>query len=88
MKQLDDGTAYDDLSLADKTTLQTASATLGMLAYNIKFVNETYKNLPYTGSAGLDALGNTIITLMDGDPSNGEMGDDPSDLCESGDSLG
>ncbi|NBD31787.1 MAG: hypothetical protein GVY17_02135, partial [Cyanobacteria bacterium] len=86
--QLDGGTSYSDLSLADKTTLQTASATLGMLAYNIKFVNETYKNLPDTGSAGLNALGNTIITLMDGDPSNGEMGDDPSDLCESGDSLG
>jgi len=29
---------YDELSLADKTTLQTASCTLGMLAYNVNNV--------------------------------------------------
>lgn len=33
--QLEDGDDYDDLSLADQTTIQTATCTLGMLAYNV-----------------------------------------------------
>ena len=32
------GTTYDDLSLADQTTLQTASCTIGMLAHNLRFL--------------------------------------------------
>lgn len=38
--QLDDGDDYDDLSLADQTTIQTATCTLGMLAYNIQVQEE------------------------------------------------
>ncbi|QDZ41129.1 hypothetical protein FRE64_14975 [Euhalothece natronophila Z-M001] len=34
--QLDNGTSYANLSLADQTTLHTASCTLGMLARNIE----------------------------------------------------
>ncbi|WP_157867378.1 hormogonium polysaccharide biosynthesis protein HpsA [Gloeothece citriformis] len=37
---LDEGTDYDALSIADQTTLQTASATLGLLAYNLKNAKE------------------------------------------------
>ena len=44
IQQLEDGTNYDDISLADRTTLQTAAATLGMLAYNIDWVQEVYDN--------------------------------------------
>ena len=33
---MDGGTDYDDLSIADQTTLHTASCTLGMLAYNME----------------------------------------------------
>ena len=34
--QLDGGTDYDELSLADRTTLHTAGCNLGMLAWNIE----------------------------------------------------
>ena len=37
------GTSYNDLSIAEKTTLHTASCTLGMLAYNLNnFRDYTY----------------------------------------------
>ncbi len=36
---LDGGTTYAALSPADKTTLHTATCTLGMLAYNIDYLN-------------------------------------------------
>lgn len=37
IEQLEAGTTYSNLSLADQTTLQTAACTLGMLAYNLDF---------------------------------------------------
>jgi hypothetical protein len=37
---LDTGTSYSNLSPADKTTLQTAACTLGMLAYNIRYLQK------------------------------------------------
>lgn len=37
---LDDGTSYDRLSPADKTTLHTAGCTLGMLAYNLDYLEK------------------------------------------------
>ncbi len=39
---LENGQSYEDLSLADRTTLQTASCTLGMLAYNVQNVEEGF----------------------------------------------
>lgn len=82
------GTNYADLSLADQTTLQTATCTLGMLAYNVDLVERVYDALPDNGGAGLNALGVQISQLIDGDITNGEMGGDPDNLCESGDSFG
>ena len=37
---LDGGTSYDSLSPADKTTLHTAACTLGMLAYNLDYLEK------------------------------------------------
>lgn len=37
---LDGGTSYDRLSPADKTTLHTAACTLGMLAYNLDYLEK------------------------------------------------
>ncbi|AFZ51635.1 hormogonium polysaccharide biosynthesis protein HpsA [Dactylococcopsis salina] len=82
------GTNYADLSLADQTTLQTATCTLGMLAYNVDLVERVYDAIPDNGGAGLNALGVQISQLIDGDITNGEMGGDPDNLCESGDSFG
>lgn len=45
---------YNSLSLADKTTLQTAAGTLGMLAYNISYLQA------YEGSSDENAL-NTAL---------------------------
>ncbi|MBW4466038.1 MAG: hormogonium polysaccharide biosynthesis protein HpsA [Pegethrix bostrychoides GSE-TBD4-15B] len=39
-KLLDSGTSYDNLSPADKTTLHTAACTLGMLAYNLDYLEK------------------------------------------------
>ncbi|MCY7272403.1 MAG: hormogonium polysaccharide biosynthesis protein HpsA [Phormidesmis sp. CAN_BIN44] len=74
------GTTYANLSIADKTYLQTASCTIGVLAYNIdqiqKFdptnVNNDYD---FTGSNRLvlTELAKTIQSLMNGDESDGEV---------------
>jgi hypothetical protein len=61
---LNSGTSYNDLSLADKTTLQTASCTLGMLAYNLQTIEESYREV--NGTNGMNALGVAITQLMDG----------------------
>ena len=42
MTALNSGTTYVNLSLADQTTLQTASCTLGMLAYNLDSYQTSY----------------------------------------------
>lgn len=52
---IDSGTAYVDLSSADKSTLHTAACTMGMLAYNINRVNEEFTN-DISGSSELNAL--------------------------------
>ncbi|MGV0025145.1 hormogonium polysaccharide biosynthesis protein HpsA [Phormidesmis priestleyi] len=36
LQKLESGTAYSSLSIADKTYLQTAACTVGMLAYNVE----------------------------------------------------
>lgn len=67
------GTAYTDLSIADKTYLQTASCTLGVLAYNIDTIQKfapTNVNNDYdlgNGTSVLTKLAQNIQLLMNGD---------------------
>ncbi|PSB17981.1 hypothetical protein C7B65_16640 [Phormidesmis priestleyi ULC007] len=80
LAKLTSGTAYADLSIADKTYLQTASCTIGVLAYNIdqiqKFdptnVNNDYD---YFGNNTfvLTQLAEELQGLMNGDESDGEV---------------
>ena len=82
LNQLSDpNISYSDLSLADKTTLQTASATLGMLGYNLLVERVLFEDA--ASDPLVQALGQTIVNLMDGDVSNGEMpvNADPNNLC-------
>ena len=61
IQRLDGGTNYNDLSIAEKTTLHTASCTLGMLAYNldtIRSYNSTFYDL-----GRLIRLNNQLETL-------------------------
>jgi hypothetical protein len=71
---------YAALSVADKTYLQTASCTLGMLAYNIDRVqafNVTDElndgKFGDTSSYILESLAKDLVSLMDGRASNGEV---------------
>lgn len=57
---------YADLSIADRTTIQTAAATVGLLAYDIDNVNKIYQRLKVDTTAGMEALGAYFWTLMDG----------------------
>lgn len=59
-----------NISLADLTTLQTASATLGMLAYNINYLQsydytKTENKQSSALYGGLDSLGDTLWNLME-----------------------
>ena len=80
LSKLTAGTAYTDLSISDKTYLQTASCTLGVLAYNIdtiqKFdptnVNNDYDFLG-NNTRVLTELAKAIQELMNGDESDGEV---------------
>ncbi len=73
------GTAYTNLSIADKTYLQTASCTLGTLAYNIDTIQKfdpTNVNNDYDLGGNrpiLIALAQNIQLLMNGDESDGEV---------------
>ncbi len=62
------GSSYDSLSPADKTYLQTAGCTLGMLAYNVNQVQQ-FNPSTVTGSITNDLfrVGQDIFTLMDGE---------------------
>ncbi len=81
LAQLDSGTAYNDLSPADKTYLQTAACTLGMLAYNIdrvqRFDPRNYQNdakaRPGQAAELMQQLAKDLYSLMDGrvDEANG-----------------
>ncbi|URD51561.1 hypothetical protein [Chroococcidiopsis sp. CCNUC1] len=51
VSKLDAGTAYADLSIADKTYLQTAGCTTGMLAGNISNAETAKNNLVSSNSA-------------------------------------
>ncbi|MGK7945468.1 MAG: hormogonium polysaccharide biosynthesis protein HpsA [Microcystaceae cyanobacterium] len=68
------GIPYDSLSLADRTTIQTAAASVGMLAYNLDHLQQAYQVIANDTSAkGLNALGEHLWTLVDGNNSNGEV---------------
>ena len=69
--ELDNGTSYANLSPADKTTLQTAACSLGMLAnevYNLENFNYSLApNDPKYGSSShtlLDVLNARLVALM------------------------
>jgi hypothetical protein len=62
LARLTGGTSYDSLSPADKTNLQTASCTLGMLAYNMARVEE----FSLANETGLAALADQLVVLQGG----------------------
>jgi hypothetical protein len=80
LKNLDAGT-YKALSVADKTYIQTASCTLGMLAYNIDRVRSfNVTDAANDGQFGdssssfiMQKLAEDLIDLMDGYVGNGEV---------------
>jgi hypothetical protein len=73
-------TAYTSLSPADKTYLQTAACTLGMLAYNIDRVQRFDPRNPLNDTGGypsgvpgspIQLLAQDILKLMDGEVDEG-----------------
>ncbi|MGF1536832.1 MAG: hormogonium polysaccharide biosynthesis protein HpsA [Elainellaceae cyanobacterium] len=68
---LDSGTAYASLSAADRSTLDTAICTMGMLAYNIDYLNrfevDPAINAEYgtAGTVELQAIDNLGLRLAD-----------------------
>ncbi|PIG91375.1 hypothetical protein CSQ79_22065 [Gloeocapsopsis sp. IPPAS B-1203] len=83
---LNSGTTYADLSLADKTTLHTASCMMGMLSYNLQNIEDAYLEFANNnGSNGMNSLGVHLFQLMDGTatPGNPEIGRpaDGTNLC-------
>jgi hypothetical protein len=60
LQQLDSEN-YEDLSLADKTTLQTASCTLGMLAYNI----DNLQDINYASTTGTETVNRAALLALD-----------------------
>ncbi|MGP1382137.1 MAG: hormogonium polysaccharide biosynthesis protein HpsA [Thainema sp.] len=76
---LDEGTSYSSLSIADKSTLHTATCTLGMLAYTLELdraANLDNDDLTFFTSQELSSMvsiGNRIESLFDGNESNGEI---------------
>ena len=67
---------YQNLSLADKSTIHTAAATLGMLGYNLQKKEEVYNAIASeNGNAGMTALGQHLWQLVDGNTANGEVND-------------
>ncbi|KAM3114481.1 hormogonium polysaccharide biosynthesis protein HpsA [Phormidesmis sp. 146-33] len=73
LQRLEGGTTYADLSIADKTYLQTAACTVGMLAYNIEQIrrfdpanraNDVKYNFGLTGVTS-DASKNVMYELAE-----------------------
>lgn len=86
LQKLEGGTAYGSLSIADKTYLQTAACTVGMLAYNVEQIrkfdpanpaNDIKYNAELTGLASnrtvMYRLAEIIKDLMRGDVSYGSV---------------
>lgn len=79
IKRLDDGTkkypnggtqSEEDLSIADQTTLHTAASTLGMLAYNISYL-QAYDYA--TNTTELTKLKEDLEKLSNGNTTDGEV---------------
>ena len=60
MKLLDSGTTYEALSPADKTTLHTAGCLIGMLAYNVDYLEK----LSYSAISTQLAQVNTRLKML------------------------
>jgi hypothetical protein len=70
---LDGGTKFSDLSIADQSTIHTASCTLGMLAYNVQNIEEQEKQTQIQGQTdfaavlpGMVAFATHVGQLIDG----------------------
>jgi hypothetical protein len=75
--------AYANLSPADKTVLHTAACTLGMLAYNVRTVEQFQSSNPDNQTVGastnvMSSLAQKLAVMTDGDPTNGEIGPTPT----------
>lgn len=73
INSLDSGTTYNDLSIADKTTIHNGSCTLGMLTYNVKNQDEKEKESETTAQTalnlaipGMQAFASHLWQLVDG----------------------
>ncbi|PSF39232.1 hypothetical protein C7H19_00120 [Aphanothece hegewaldii CCALA 016] len=74
---------YSDLSIADRTTVQTAASTLGLLAYNLDNLKKQYEGITKDSVLyKIDSSNSKIIMkalaiffqqLVDGDTTNGEV---------------
>ncbi|MCY7323620.1 MAG: hormogonium polysaccharide biosynthesis protein HpsA, partial [Phormidesmis sp. CAN_BIN36] len=79
LAKLDAPGGYAGLSIADKTYLQTASCTIGVLAYNIDEIQKfdpTNVKTDYSlgnGTTVLEVLAEALLPLMDGFEGNGEV---------------
>ncbi len=74
IRRLDAGTSYDNLSIADKSNLHTAAGMLGMLAYNISYLQDfDYANT--SNQTLLSNLDTALGKLSDNtkDSNNGEV---------------
>ena len=66
--------SYESLSIADKTYIQTASCTLGMIAYDIDMVQRFDPENNNDSLELMKDLGQELYDLMDGDvPKGGEV---------------
>lgn len=70
IRLLETGTSYDNLSIADKSTLHTAAGTLGMLAYNISYLRDFDYTTPATplsnvNKVALNRLDRRLAQLSD-----------------------
>ena len=58
-------TKYNELSIADRTTIQTAACTLGMLAHNVSAIEaETNTILTESGGINWSNMGNKIANIV------------------------
>ena len=71
------GGGYDDLSIAEKSTLHTAASALGMLAYNIENKQAALEDSGGTPNinrvSDIAILAKKLWELMNGDPDDGEI---------------
>ncbi len=76
---------YDELSPADRTTLQTATCTLGALAYSLENQEIAYTNAINSSGPSLQAIGVQLFKLMDGRVNSGnrEIGANTGNTCTS-----